>query len=324
MALTYQELESITNDYFLLDGGKAVDIYFDDSFALTHYVKQKNGIWERPDGGEQIRIPIEFDRQIGGWYGRGDTLSSDDRESVNTARYDWKHLYGNATIRRIDELKNSGDYAKVRLLTQRLAGAQKSVTIDMANSFYSDTGASSDEFDGVLAMCNETSTTAYGDIAEDDLVASDGTKPWEGKRKTTTEGISLAVIRTLCSDAKIRSGKHGKPNIIFTTESLWNTIADIVQVSQRITEDIEAAKIGFTSLIFEGKRIVADDYCPSGYMVAINDKFFGAAFHKKGLYERTKWEKIPDSPGDRSMKIFCDGNLVCSNRKAHKAHSNLS
>jgi hypothetical protein len=26
----------------------------------------------------------------------------------------------------------------------------------------------------------------------------------------------------------------------------------------------------------------------------------------------------------KSMKIFWDGNIVCSNRKAHIAHSNLS
>ncbi len=161
MALTYQELESITNDYFLLDGGKAVDIYFDDSFALTHYVKQKNGIWERPDGGEQIRIPIEFDRQIGGWYGRGDTLSSDDRESVNTARYDWKHLYGNATIRRIDELKNSGDYAKVRLLTQRLAGdMQRPVRILDCNTL----DRRSNDHEGVVRVGMEDAGRSFNPI----------------------------------------------------------------------------------------------------------------------------------------------------------------
>ena len=111
MSLTYEELESITNDYFMLDGGKAVDIYFNTSFLLNFLLKQHRGIWERPNGGEHIRIPLEYDGQEAGFYSKGDTLSSDDRESVNAARFDWKHGYGNATVYRIDSLKNAGDYA---------------------------------------------------------------------------------------------------------------------------------------------------------------------------------------------------------------------
>ena len=35
MALTFEELESVTNDYFMADDKKAVDIYFNTSFLLT-------------------------------------------------------------------------------------------------------------------------------------------------------------------------------------------------------------------------------------------------------------------------------------------------
>ena len=46
MALTFEELEAVTNDYFILDGGKAIDIYFDTSFLLNYLLKQQKGIWE--------------------------------------------------------------------------------------------------------------------------------------------------------------------------------------------------------------------------------------------------------------------------------------
>ena len=64
MALTYAELESVTDDWFLLDNGKAVDIYFNTSFLLNYLMKQQKGLWERPPGGMKIMVPLEYDEQI--------------------------------------------------------------------------------------------------------------------------------------------------------------------------------------------------------------------------------------------------------------------
>ena len=91
MALTYTELESITNDYFLADGKKATDIYFNTSFFIDYMMNKKKGLWERPDGGQYIRVPLEYDMQAGGAYGRADVISSQDVESLNAARFLWKH-----------------------------------------------------------------------------------------------------------------------------------------------------------------------------------------------------------------------------------------
>ena len=66
MSLTFAERESVTNDYFMADNGKAMDIYFRESYALTYFLKQHKGIWERPNGGEKIRIPLEYDGQESG------------------------------------------------------------------------------------------------------------------------------------------------------------------------------------------------------------------------------------------------------------------
>jgi len=308
----------------LLEDGKAVDIYFYTSFLLNYLLKQQKGIWERPDGGMKIRIPLEYDEQVSGFYSRGDTIDSDDRESINAAYFDWKHGYGNATVYRIDGLKNSGEYAAVQLVAQRTAGAQKTITKLLASSIYDAAGGDNERLTGLLACCNETAATAYGNIAENDLVANDGSKPWEGKLNSTTKAIALSDIRTLCSDAKLRDGKGGKPDIIPTTETLWNVIADILQAQQRFVDSTATAEASFTGLKFEGKDIFPDDFCPSGYMFAINSNHIGFAVHKEGYFMRSKWKVIPDSPEDKTMKIYFDGNMVVNNRKAHKGHSNLS
>jgi hypothetical protein len=324
MALTYEELESITNDYFMADGGKAEDIYFYTSFLLNYLMKQQRGIWERPDGGMKIRVPLEYDGQEAEFYVKGDTISSDDRESVNAAFFEWKHAYGNATVYRIDGLKNAGRYAEVQLVAQRVGGAQKSLTKLLAGSIYDLPGGNSARLTGLRATCHETSTFAYGDIAEDDLVAQDGTKPWEGKMDSSTDTMTLNVIRDGASDAKTRDGAGGKPDLVVTTETNWNIIADILQVQQRFTDGKETAKAGFTGLHFEGKDVFPDDFCPDNHMFEINSNHIGFAIHQDGYFMRSKWKVIPDSPEDRTMKLYWDGNLVCNNRKAHKGFSALS
>lgn len=324
MALTYAELESITNDYFKTDGGKATDIYFYTSFLLNYLLKQKKGIWERPSGGEYIRIPLEYDGQEAGFYAKGDTISSDDRESINAARFDWKHAYGNATVYRIDGLKNSGEYAEVQLVSQRLAGAQKSLTKLLAGSIYDSHGGGANRLTGLRALCNETSTTAYGNIQEDDLVAADGTKPWEGKMTATATTLTLNIIRTGATAAKVRDGKGGKPDLMVTTETLWNVVADLLQAQQRFTDGKETVKAGFTGLWFEGKEIFPDDFCPASHGFWLNSNHLGFAVHQEGNFMRSKWKVIPDSAEDKTMKIYFDGNMVSNNRKSHQGYSSLS
>ncbi len=98
MSLTYTEIQAITEDYFKLDGRQATDIYFNTSFFMKHFMDQKKGLFERPSGGERIRVPLEFDEGQGGFYARGGTISSDDNDVVNCAYFLWKNAYGNATI----------------------------------------------------------------------------------------------------------------------------------------------------------------------------------------------------------------------------------
>ena len=55
MSLSMTEIESITSDYFTAAGGKAVDIYFRNSFLLDLLMNRQAGLFERPGGGEKIR-----------------------------------------------------------------------------------------------------------------------------------------------------------------------------------------------------------------------------------------------------------------------------
>lgn len=326
MALPFNdELSAITNDYFMLEGGKmAVDIYFETSFLLNYLLKQRKGLYERPTGGYQIRVPLEYDGQEAGFYAKGDTISSDDRTSLMSAVFDWKHCYSNATIYRIDGLKNGGPEGMVDLVMQRVKGAQKSITRLLATSIYDLPGGDSKRLTGLRACCHETTTLAYGGIQEAELVSNDGTTPWEGKMDSTTTTLTLNEIRTGATNAKIRDGVGGKPNLVTTTTTNFNTIVDMLQVQQRFTESTETVKAGFVGVYFEGKDIFEDDFCPANHMFFLNTRHIGFFVHREGYFSRTKWAYIADSANDSSMKIYFDGNMVVNNRKAHQGYSAIS
>lgn len=324
MALSLTELEVTTQNYFKLDNGKAYDIFTQSSWLQKFLLDQQKGLYMEPPGGRQIEVPLEYDEAVGGFYSKGDTLNSDDRNMIYAALFDWKHIYGNATVYRIDGLKNRGEFAEVSIIQQRLKAAQKIVARTIADSIYDAPTGDGERLTGLLHLCNETSTLAYGGFSEDDLVSSDGSKHWEGKVTTTTEQISRAAIKTMARNAKLRDGAEGRINLVVTTETLFDAYEGILQAQQRFVKAEEVVKAGFVGLEDAGRTIVADDFCPSGYAFGLNTNYVGFAVHPDGKFMRTPWRLIEGSPEDKTMKIYWDGNLVCANRKGQIAHSNLS
>ena len=328
MGLTFTELQAITRDYFLADGKKAIDIYFNSSYLMWKFMDKKAGLFERPSGADRWRVPLMYDGQEGGFYTRGEPLSSDSREIMNAAYFYPKHAYANATIYRTDELACSGEYAEVQLVNQNLEAAQLTCRKQIANNIYANNADTAKEITGLTKACFGAATLAYGGIIENDLQASDATKPWKAVNTTSAAAISLAAIRTLRSSAKISDGAGGKPDVGITTETLFNIVSGILQVQQRFKEDEAAAKAGFTALVFEGMSISADDYCGSGYFFALNSKHYGWAIHKDGFFQRTPWGDMTNTGNGgvagKTMKIFWDGNQIVNNRKAHAGQSGLT
>jgi len=323
MSLSLTEIESITSDYFAAANGRAVDIYFRNSFLLDLLMNRQAGLFERPAGGEKIRVPLNYSDAEGGFFTRSDTLSSDDRVSVNAAAFNWKHAYGNATVYLTDEVAAAGDYAAVQFVTQKLETAQRTCASWLAATLYSAAGDEAPTLTGLRALTSPDADTPYGGIAENDLVAADGTKPWKGLTNDAAAAMSLEALQELRSLAKVSDGRDGKPGVAVTTETLYNKVSRILQVQQRFVTDDGVASAGFSHLVYEGMVLAADDYCPAGHCFAVNTNYLGFAIHQNGFFARQPWVDLA-GPAGRSMKILWHGNLIASNRKAHACHANLS
>ena len=318
------QLEAVTNDFFLIEDGKAEDNYFETSFLLDYFLKQQKGIWKRPSGGQQITIPIRYDGNAAGFYTRGGTLDSTKREAITQINLAWKHAFGNATILRIDELKNSGPEAMINLVTEELMGAQESLRDVLATSLYNGLEGDTENLTGLNSVCDTTATTNYGGFSSNDIVSDDGTQVWTGKGSSTTTVLSLDALRTIKTASAYGKGKNSRPDFMATDETNYDTLLNILQVQQRFTEGVKTAQAGFNGVHFEGTDVFPDRYCASSNLYALNSKHVGFAVHKAGLFQRTPWEFIQGSGRDKTMKIFFDGNFVCNNRRANYRHSDIS
>ena len=324
MTLPYTtELDAITDDYYMADGKAATDIHFNSSFLLNWFMKQQKGLWKRPGGGIYMVTHFMFDQGVSGAYEKADPLSSDDREILNAARFLIKHYYSNATIYRTDELANSGGAELVDLVTNKVSNAQESITSDLATDLYGDSGDTAKYLTGLKTLTSETTSATYGGVAETDLLSSDGSYNWEGKTDSDAKVISLDLFRDMATACKLKDGKMGKIDLVTMPEALFNPVLSILQLQQIYTEAKETVDAGFTGVKFEGKKLVADDYCPSANMFGVNSNFVGFGIHKNGYFVRDKWRKL-DGPMGRTMKILWDGNLICNNRKAHIRYSSVT
>lgn len=322
--LTNPEIDIITRDYIMADNKKATDIYFKTSFLLMWLMKKKKGLFIRPTGGDRIKVHMKYDGAESGFYARNETLSEDERQNITAAFFSWKHVFGNATLYRADELQNAGEHAEIENVVNKVETAMESCRDKLSRAIYNAAGDSSVGLTGLLAMTSEEADVAYGGLTENGLVSVDGTKPWQGKTNSVATAISPGAVRTLRSEAKIYDGVTGKPTIAVTTEVLYNKLVSQLEVQQRFTEAKAMTEAGFLGLSLDGMMITPDDFLAASNFIALNMNHVGFAIHSKGFFERTPWQKLTSGAQGRAMKILWDGNIICNNRKAHKRHSNFT
>lgn len=315
MALTRSELESITRDFFLADNGAAWDNYFTSNYLINRGLKKPI---KKPKGGVQIKLPLTYDRMAGGSFYGADQFDTAHRTTINSALFPWKNYYVNVTVTWDEELENNGPEEEVDMVVSKLENAQNSIQYDLGDGLYTDgTGNTSKDLTGLLALFNTTTSTAYGGITEADMSV------WSAKASSTSAAFTPAVVRAMRTGAKVGDSQKDKPNLVVTTDTLYDSFLNQLQMHQRM-DSPQAAKAGFDGvLMLDQAEIFADGKCPSGNCFALNDRFWGFIVHANAEFVRTAW-KVPTNQATKSMQILWKGNMVCSRRSAHYRRSGLS
>ena len=312
MALSLTELQSITDFYVEKTPN---DIYFKSNILLYKLLGGEKGTHTIP-GGKKIQVVLEYAGGNSNAYGASTKLPLNKTEIYNAAFFRWAAYYAGVTIDLDDQRQNSGDLAIVNLVEGKLKNAQKSIRSTMGTDIYA-AAADTNHFSGLGDLFLTTTSTAYGEIAEDDMA------DWKAVKNTTVEAISFKVMQALRRSCSIDDNNEGKPNLYITTELLKDGFERTLQTQARYS-DVRLVNAGFDNILFGGAPVVTDNKQTAGYMDALNLNFLDILTHSDYNFTKPVWASPIDQPDIKVAFIRWSGNLVCRNRKAHARHTALT
>jgi hypothetical protein len=301
MALTYNEISAITEKYFR---PKLIDNIF-KSNVLFARLRDKQ---EKQDGGERILCPVAYaTTTAAGSYSGSDTLDTTANDQITSAEFLWKQYYANITITGLDELKNSGDAAKVSFVKSKVQIAEKSMAYSLGNDVYG-LGTSSTGVVGLRLMVN-TGSTVYGGAATTYAgISRTDYSWWNAQIDTSTTVLSIPAMESMYGNCTIG---NAKPSLIITTQTIWDDYFNLLQPQQRF-QDSKTADAGWQNVLFRGTPVVVDNRCPSSYMFFLNEDYIKLVTHSKRDFKMEPFIK-PVNQDVATAKIYWAGALTCDN-----------
>lgn len=137
-------------------GKEPQDQIFTDHVLLE--VARQKGILKPQNGGETIRVPVEYDTNSVNSYTDYDQLPIVPSDPFTTAYYTWRQLATSVAISGREELQNRGEHAIFALLEGKLANSMSSIRQELNYQLLGKTVASAVWSAGAGATASTTST----------------------------------------------------------------------------------------------------------------------------------------------------------------------
>jgi len=229
------------------------------------------------NGGTTLEIPVKYRHNSqGGSYSGLDVLSTGQEQTRTRAKFSVKQIYQPIVLSNIELAKNGGE-AVADLMDTEMEEARESLTDKFCTQLFSDgTGNGSKDLTGFKAAVGNDGTAAanYGDIVL-------GTYTWfKGNYTASVGSLMLSDLATMYDSCK--SGQDA-PSIIVTTELLWTAYEALLQPQVRFQSEASGYNSvdgGMKALSFRGVPIIADEYCTTGDMYFINEKYLKLYYMK--------------------------------------------
>lgn len=297
----------------------------DNIFTATpfwYYMKKHDRITEE-EGGRWIGIPIEYatHEDAVGWISRSHDLSTlntnADKEFLTEAKYDWKYLVGSIFRSYVDESKNKGKKAMMKLVERKLRNLEKSLVKVLEARLFTADGTTTDEINGLDVLVAEDPTT--GTVGNIDP----STYTWWQNQYKDMEDLAPAVnllpeMRTMFNDC---SNGADTPNLIVTDQTTFERYEDETLEFKRIVNE-SLGDASFETLKFKGTDIVWSPSCTSNSMYFLNLEYLEFIVDEVINFILSDWKP---AKGDLDLvgHIITMGNLITSNRRMHGVMFNI-
>ena len=298
----FDNIVATTLKRYFTDSGKAVDNIFKRSAALDWI---KNTAKIDAQGGSSAVMPIMHKTNSSFQYYSGyDALTPvHGEEIVTAAEYDWKQAAIFIPMSGMEEAKNSGDTAVIKLLQTKVENAEMTAAEQFETALlqYNGTESSGKAWAG-LPLLVESSGTVGGI----DSSANSYWRAYLDTEKTYTLALHSKAYNSVSYGGDVCDFQ-------ITTQTLWETYEGKLQPQQRFT-DAKTAEAGFQNLLHRGSKVVWSDLMPAKNWYFLNSR------HVKMAVLSGNWMKFRGfvEPYDRDAKyglITCYGTFATNGRR---------
>jgi len=294
-----------------------VDNYF-GSAPLLAYIRKREGVTLK--GGTEIRENFVYANFPASSYGRGTEFNTETKEFSTAMIFDWKFNYSPVNLDVIDVDLNDSPEQVFDLVEAAMENGELSLIDNLSGQLFADgTGNSGKDFDGLANAVSRSTSVSYGGITRSTTANTPGVAIRAAVEDTTGGALSLAGVNADYGSCIV--GRE-KPDLIVTTQTLWNRIWERSQPSERVKPETNR-EIGFEAVRLNAADVTVDSHCPSGFLYLLNTKWFT-------FYSHTKWDfrfrgfQEPTNQQRMIGQIVVWGNLVCKSPRLQGVMSSLT
>ncbi|MGI9297092.1 MAG: phage major capsid protein [Gammaproteobacteria bacterium] len=284
--------------------------------ALLRFLNERGNV-DLAGGGETLVEELEYaENGTFKYYSGYEVLDISPQDVFSAAEYDWKQAAVVVTISGLEQRKNSGREQMIRLLSRRIANAEKTMMNNLSTGVYSDgTGTSGKQIGGLqLLVADSPATGTVGGINRANFAF------WRNvSYDATTDGgaaASSSNIQSYMNAVWIQLVRGSdKPMIIVADNNYFTFFWESLQAIQRINDPVRGES-GFESLQYYGPggsaQVFHDDAAPTDHMYFLNTDFIFWRPHSAANMEPLEQRESVNQDAIVRPLIFM-GNMTMSN-----------
>ena len=286
-----------------------VDNIFKDLVLLNHL--NERGRVQVEEGGTSIVEPLMYavNNTVASYAGY-DTIDLTPQDGISAAEYQWKQMAASIAISGIEEAKNRGTEAIIKLLNAKIQQSEMSLKSSLNSMLYSDgTGNGGKDFNG-LGNIVGTQNNSVGGI-------DSTTNTWWNPTQATNMAATLSLVNM--ADVYNRASKGSDvADLIVTNNSLYEKYESLLTPNVRY-QDVAKANAGFQNLMFKQTPMVFDlalaTDASAAPMYFLNTKYLKLTGMTSHWFATTDFQNGTVAGVDaRYALVMAFGELTCSNR----------
>lgn len=301
-----------------------------DNVAFYNRLRRQ-GTMRMEDGGRNITQPLEYSENTQfQWYSGYETLNIGVNDFISAAEFDWKQASVPVSISGLEELRNSGKHAVIKLLKSKIENARRTFVNQMGVAVYADgSGSGSKEIGGLGLLVPTTVTNTVGGISANTWGF------WRSQKLDASDTVGAAADETNIQEAMRQAWvqtcrNNDKVDLILADNNYYNHYWGSLASIQRIT-GTDQGQAGFASLKFVTADVVLDGglgyasdptsaagaqtgHVDTNTMFFLNTKYLQFCTHRSRNIEIVGGERMSVNQDAMTQLMLWAGNMTVSNR----------